>query len=99
MEQAIMDLISIGGALLGSALLGVTKKYTTILDGKVGNAIKPVQPILVGLAGVGLPYLTGALGIAPVDPSVFVTAPTATLAIVAMREANERLAGRKQPTE
>ncbi len=96
MELALMDLISILGVLGGSSLLGVVKKYTGILDGKIGGAIKPFQPLVVMAAGIGLPYLTGVLGIAEIDPQVFVTAPSATLAIISLREGTRRAAGLKR---
>lgn len=96
MEAALMDLISVLGVLAGSSLLGVTKKYTGILDGKIGNVVKPVQPVLIGLAGIGLPLLTNALGIAEIDPSMFVTAPSATIAMVSMREGSRRVRGLKR---
>lgn len=95
MESAFMDLISVLGVLAGSSLFGVVKKQTMALDGKIGKAVKPMQPALVMAAGVGLPYLTDALGIAAVDPSVFITAPTATIAVVTVRETAARIRGKK----
>lgn len=89
------DLISVVGVFGGSALLGLMKKYTSLLDHRIGKAIKPLQPTLVAVAGIGLPYLTSALGISSVDPSVFVTAPTATVAAVSLREVALRLRGKK----
>lgn len=84
------------GAVLGSMALGMLKKHTHTLDGRIGGAIKPFQPLLVAAAGIGLPYLTQAIGIASVDPATFVTAPLTTLALVSARESYERLSGRKQ---
>lgn len=95
MEGTFMDFMAALGTLAGSGLLGTVKKYTGILDGKIGSAIKPVQPLLVAAAGIGLPYLTQALGIGEVDPSVFITAPTATIAVVSAREATQRIRGKK----
>lgn len=95
MEMALTDLLSAAGVFAASFVLGQLKSRTAALDGRIGSFIKPLQPAIVVLAGVGLPTLTAALGIAPVDPSVFVTAPTATIAAVTFREAAERL--RRRP--
>lgn len=96
MEAALMDLISVAGVLGGSALLGLVKKYTGTLDGKIGDFIKPVQPMVVMAAGIGLPYLSQALGIGEIDPQVFITAPSATIAMVSMREGSRRIRGLKR---
>ena len=96
MEAALMDFISMLGVILGSALLGLTKKYTHILDGKIGGIVKPLQPGLLMAAGIGLPYLTQRLGIGAVDASMFVTAPTATIAMISFREGTRRLRGLKR---
>lgn len=94
MEVALMDLVSAVGVLLGSLLLGGVKKYTGALDGKIGDVVKPLQPLLVATAGVVLPHVTGALGVT-VDPTQLVTAPTATLAAtvvtIGLREAAARV--------
>lgn len=95
MDAAVSELVAVLGVAVASSALGLVKHYTSALDGRVGGAIKPLQPALVALAGVALPYATAALGIAPVDPAVFVTAPTATIAAVTMREAAARLARRR----
>lgn len=91
-----MDFISILGVLAGSSLLGGVKKYTRILDGKIGEIVKPMQPVAIMAAGIGLPYLTQALGIGAVDASMFVTAPSATIAMISMREGTRRLRGLKR---
>lgn len=85
------DLLAALGVFAASAVLGTVKKYTAALDGRIGSAVKPLQPLLVAAAGIALPYATAALGIGSVDPSVFVTAPTATIAAVTLREAARRL--------
>jgi len=84
------------GAALGSMALGFLKSRTSILDGRIGSAVKPFQPLLVAAAGVGLPMLSAAIGIGAVDPMTFVTAPVTTLALVSAREGYERIAGRKR---
>lgn len=86
-----MDLISAVGVFAASLGVGRLKSWTTALDGRVGAAIKPVTPLVVAAAGIGLPYLTEALGLAPVDPSVFVTAPTATVVAVTAHELAKRI--------
>lgn len=95
MEMALTDLLATAGVFVASAVLGALKGHTSALDGKLGRIVKPFQPALVALAGFGLPAVTAALGIAPVDPSVFVTAPTATIAAVTLREAAARLRRRQ----
>lgn len=96
MESAIMDLIAVGGTLLGSLALGFTKKWTGALDGKVGSVIKPVQPVVVMAAGLALPFLAGKLGLVSgvPDASTFVAAPTATVFTVALREVLSRIKGK-----
>lgn len=96
MEVALMDFITILGVLAGSSLFGVMKKYTRILDGKIGDIVKPMQPVVIMAAGIGLPYLTQALGIGEVDPQMFVTAPSATIAMISLREGTRRLRGLKR---
>ena len=86
------------GAALGSLALGFLKKHTGALDGKIGRAIKPLQPLIVAGAGIGLPYLSNAIGlISEVDPMAFATAPLTTVALVSAREAVVRMRGGKQP--
>lgn len=76
-------------------LFGTIKSYTGILDGKIGSVIKPLQPALLTLAGIGLPMATQALGITDIDPAMFITAPTTTIAMVTMREGMLRARGKK----
>lgn len=95
MELALVDLLSAAGVFVASALFGTIKSRTSALDGKIGAFVKPVQPLLVAVAGIALPYASAALGIGTVDPSVFVTAPTATILAVTMRETAARL--RRRP--
>ncbi len=91
-----MDLISMFGVLGGSALLGLMKKYTSALDGRIGGLVKPLQPVLLTVAGIGLPFLTQTLGIAEIDPQLFITAPSATIAMISIREGSRRLRGLKR---
>lgn len=90
-----MDFLAALGVVGGSAFFGTLKSYTSILDGKIGKVIKPLQPALLTLAGIGLPFLTQSLGIMEIDPAVFVTAPTTTIAMVTMREGLLRARGKK----
>lgn len=90
-----MDFLSILGVVAGSGLFGVVKGYTSLLDGKIGTVIKPLQPALLTLAGIGLPMATQALGITDIDPAMFVTAPTTTIAMVSLREGVLRARGKK----
>jgi hypothetical protein len=94
-DPSQLDPIAGLGALGASALFGLVKKYTRVLDGKVGRVVKPLQPAIITATGIGLPFLTSLLGIAPVDPAAFVTAPATTIALVTAREAWQRLSGKK----
>ncbi|MGE0347390.1 MAG: hypothetical protein AB7N73_14940 [Gemmatimonadales bacterium] len=96
MDPQQLDPVSALGALGASALFGLVKKYTGLLDGRIGRAVKPLQPAIVTAAGIGLPFLTQLLGIAPVDPAAFTTAPLTTVALVSTREAWQRLSGAKK---
>jgi hypothetical protein len=92
LDPALLDLVSAAGVVATSLALGFLKKHTGALDGAIGHLVKPVQPALLLAVGIGLPWLTAQLGIAgPVDPAVFVTAPTATVLAVTFRELNRRL--------
>jgi hypothetical protein len=92
MEQAFGDLLAYGGAILGSLVLGFVKGPLGKADSAIVNLIKPVQPLIVGIAALGVPYLATALGLhGPVDPSVFVAAPTATVLTITAREVLARL--------
>lgn len=82
------------GAVGASTALGFVKSKTRLLDTWIGRKLKPVQPLVIYGAAIGLPYLVGALGIAPVDPEVFAAAPTATVATIAAREVLKRIRGR-----
>lgn len=93
MDQ-ITDPVAALGVFGMSLALGVVKKYTGIADGAAGKFLKPVQPALTMAAGIGLPFLTQWLGIAPVDPAAFTTAPAATVAAVTARETLRRLSGK-----
>lgn len=95
MDPTQLDPIAGLGALAGSVLFGLVKKYTGVLDGKIGRAVKPLQPVIVMAAGIGLPFLTSWLGIAPVDPAAFTTAPLTTVALISTREAWQRLSGKR----
>lgn len=95
MDPTQLDPIAGLGALAGSMLFGLVKKYTKLLDGRIGTAVKPLQPAIITAAGIGLPFLTSWLGIAPVDPAAFTTAPLTTVALVSTREAWLRLSGKK----
>lgn len=90
-----MDFLSMLGVIGGSMLFGTIKSYTGVLDGKIGSVIKPLQPALLTLAGIGLPMATQALGITDIDPAMFITAPTTTIAMVTLREGMLRARGKK----
>ena len=95
MDPSQLDPIAGLGALGASALFGLVKRYTKVFDGKIGRAIKPIQPALVMAAGIGLPFLTSWLGIAPVDPAALATAPLATVVLVSTREVWLRVSGKR----
>lgn len=90
-----MDFLSMLGVIGGSMLFGTIKSYTGVLDGKIGSVIKPLQPALLTLAGISLPMATQALGITDIDPAMFITAPTTTIAMVTLREGMLRARGKK----
>jgi hypothetical protein len=91
MENALMEIFAVVGALGMSASLGFLKKYTGILDAKFGALVKPVQPVVVTAAALALPYLADILHITPVDAGVFIAAPTATIAAITLREVGKRI--------
>lgn len=91
LDTSVLDLVSAAGVFVASIGLGFVKKHTTALDGTIGRAVKPLQPALVFGAGLALPWLGAKLGLTgPIDPAVFVTAPTATLLAVTARELRAR---------
>ncbi len=83
-----MELVNVAAAFAGSAALGFLKSKTTLLDTKIGKAIKPIQPLLVYGAAVALPVVANKLGLISglPDPQMFVDAPTATILAVSARE-------------
>lgn len=92
MEQAFSDLLAYGGALLGSLVLGAVKGPLGKADSAIVKAIKPVQPLIVGVAALALPFAASALGIAAApDAGTFVSAPTATVLTITLREVLARL--------
>lgn len=83
------------GAVAGSAVLGFLKQQTYVLDGRIGQFVKPAQPLLVALASVGLPLLGNAIGLSDVPSAdVFTSAPTSTLLTVVAREGWRRFSAR-----
>lgn len=92
----IGELAATAGAVLGSLALGAAKKYTGVLDGRIGEAIKPAQPLLVLGAAVLLPWLGQQIGVVPPDPQQFLSAPTATVLTIAAREGLRRWTGGKR---
>jgi hypothetical protein len=92
MDGAVVDLLALASAFGASFLLGAIKKVTGGADNAIVNFIKPVQPLVVGIAALGIPYLASAIGVASVpDAATFVTAPTATVLAVTLREVTRRL--------
>jgi hypothetical protein len=92
MEGAFVDLLAAASAFGASFLLGTIKKAVGGADNAIVNFIKPVQPLVVGVAALGIPYLASAIGIAQVpDAATFVTAPTATVLAVTLREVTRRV--------
>jgi hypothetical protein len=87
-----VDLLAFGAAFVASALLGFVKGPLGKADNAIVNALKPVQPLVVGIAALGVPYLAGVLGLREVpDVATFVSAPTATVLAVTFREVLARL--------
>lgn len=79
-----------------TAILGATKKATNWTDTRFGKLIKPIQPLVVLAAGLGIPKLLGALHlISQVDTaavsSAFANAPAATVLSVAAAEIFARI--------
>jgi hypothetical protein len=92
MEQSLSELLAFGGAFLGSALLGFIKGPLGKADSAIVGFIKPVQPLVVGVAALAVPYLANVLGLtAAPDAATFVAAPTATVLAVTFREVLARL--------
>ena len=87
----ITDPVAALGAFGASAALGFVKTQTGALDNWLGRKIRPVQPLVVALGAFGLPLLANALGIATVDPELFASAPTATVAAITAREVLARI--------
>ncbi len=88
----MVELITLLSGLVASTLLGAIKKQTTLLDRKIGEFIKPFQPIVVLGVSIALPMLGDALGIANLPTAeVLAAAPATTLAMVAARESLKRL--------
>lgn len=95
MEAQLTEAISTLGVLVASAVLGLVKRYTGALDAKLGRVVKPLQPVIVTVAGVVLPFVTDAIGLAPVDPAGVVAAPAAAVVAITLRELGARLRPRK----
>ncbi len=86
------ELITFLSGLVASTLLGAIKKNTILLDRKIGDWIKPVQPFVVLGAAVGLPMLANMFGIVDIPSAeIFAAAPATTLLTVTAREVMKRL--------
>lgn len=90
-----VDVFAALGVALASAGLGFVKKYTTLLDNKLGAVVKPVQPLVIAAAGVALPWLSTYVDVGGLSAETLVTAPTSALLVVAAREATQRIQGKK----
>lgn len=92
----LVDLTAWVTGLGASLVWGAAKKWTGALDTKVGHAIKPVQPVLVGALAVALPFLSNAIGITDLPPAdVIAAAPSAAIVGVTAREIFRRLVPRR----
>lgn len=83
-----LELANLAAAFAGSAALGFVKSKTRVLDGKIGGFVKPIQPLLVYGAAVGLPLLASKIGLISgvPDAAAFIDAPLATLFTISARE-------------
>ena len=69
------------------AVLGATKKYTTIAETRFFKFVKPVQPLVVYALAFLTPHIGNALHLARIpDAQVVASAPLATLVAVACAE-------------
>lgn len=95
--EDLFNLAVMGVTVVLSAMLGVVKKFTGILDTAVGKLIKPIQPLVVSVLGMALPFLGGKIGLITEIPTgeLFASAPAATVFAVAIREIYVRLTGQK----
>jgi hypothetical protein len=89
-------LLTVATGLASSIVLAGAKKWTGVLDTKLGKVVKPLQPLLVLGLAVVLPKLGAATGIMPPDATQLVDAPTATLTAVVAREVLARVFGKKE---
>jgi uncharacterized membrane protein YoaK (UPF0700 family) len=87
-------------AMLGVGVFAYVKKFTTLLDGKFTQWIKPVQPVVVAAASILLPIIANALHLVEIpDAALFASGPIATVILVALREIKERIIGNKDTPE
>lgn len=93
--EFLPNLLSLVGAIAGTALVGVAKKPIASFNSTVRNAIKPAQPLVVLGLSVALPALGSVLGIGDMGPAeAWANAPLSTLLAVSGREAYKRLSTR-----
>ncbi len=82
-EQAVGQLVSYGGAILTSLLLGTTHHFDSRITST--RAFRKAQPLITLAGAFAAPWVAQHLG-ATLDPSAFAAAPTATLATIAASE-------------
>jgi hypothetical protein len=84
----LLSIIVAGVTLAVSYAWGLVKKFTTVADTGFGAAVKPIQPLLVMIAGFALPLAAAKIGLLGAIPTgeAFVTAPLATVVAVTIRE-------------
>ena len=92
MEGSFTGLLAFGSAFVASAVLGIIKGPLGKADSAIVGFIKPVQPLVVGVAALAIPYAAHALGLtASPDAATFVSAPVGTVLAVTFREVLARL--------
>jgi len=90
--QYLHQPVSWMAAFVMVAVLGATKKYTTMAETRFFKFIKPVQPLVVYLFAFVTPHIGNVLHLARIpDAQVMASAPIATLAAVACAEVLAKL--------
>lgn len=92
----MIDPVTLVGAILASALMGVAKRNTTVADREAAEWVKPLQPLVVLAAALGCPWAADAVGALELGPGALEDAPAAALAVITARELLERRARAKK---
>lgn len=95
MDPITVAITTLAG-LAATGAIGAVKKQTTILDGKIGAWIKPVQPAIATGLSIALPWISNALHLSAIpDAQLIANAPASAIIGITVAELVSKLGKKK----